>query len=191
VLPAPAGGTPAQAAAADAQADAPAARSRLRRELPLLLAALAVGLLLLVRAFVAEPMKIPSDSMAPTLRPGDQVLVDKLAYRGAALPARGDLAVFHDPRTGEIVLKRVVAVAGDTVGLEDGALVVNGRRPFEPYADQKSIDSVYFGPVKVGAGRFFVLGDNRANSADSRSFGSVPADRLIGRVLTRLWPISR
>jgi signal peptidase I len=129
--------------------------------------------------------------MAPTLMPGDQILVDKLAYRGDALPARGDLAVFHDPHTGEILLKRVVAVAGDTVGLEDGSLVVNGRRPFEPYADQKSIDSVYFGPVKVRRGTFFVLGDNRANSVDSRSFGSVPADRLIGRVLLRIWPISR
>jgi len=166
-------------------------RSALRRNLKLVLAALAVGLLLLARTFVAEPMKIPSDSMAPTLRPGDQVLVDKLAYRDGDMPARGDLVVFHDPRTAEITLKRVVAVAGDTVGIEDGSLAVNGRRPFEPYADQKAIDSVYFGPVTVGKGRFFVLGDNRANSVDSRSFGAVSTDRLIGRVLTRLWPISR
>jgi signal peptidase I len=191
VVPAPAGGAHAQAGAADADAAAPAARSRLRRDLPMGLAVLVVALLVLARTFVAEPMKIPSDSMAPTLRPGDQVLVDKLAYRGGDLPSRGDLAVFHDPRSGEILLKRVVAVAGDTVGIEDGSLVVNGRRPFEPYADQKSIDSVYFGPVNVGTGRFFVLGDNRANSVDSRSFGSVPADRLVGRVLTRFWPVSR
>jgi signal peptidase I len=194
-VPVLAGGTQAHAdaagaEAAGAEADAQA-RSWLRRQLPLALGILVVALLLVARTFVAEPMRIPSDSMAPTLRPGDQVLVDKLAYRGSAVPARGDLAVFHDPRTGEVMLKRVVAVAGDTVGIEDGSLVVNGRRPFEPYADQKSIDSVYFGPVKVGAGRFFVLGDNRANSVDSRSFGSVPSGRLIGRVLTRLWPISR
>jgi signal peptidase I len=189
-VPVAAGDTQPHAEAAGAQSDAQA-RSWLRRQLPLALGVLVVGLLLVARTFIAEPMRIPSDSMAPTLRPGDQVLVDKLAYRASAVPTRGDLAVFHDPRTGEVMLKRVVAVAGDTVGIEDGSLVVNGRKPFEPYADQKSIDSVYFGPVKVGAGRFFVLGDNRANSVDSRSFGSVPSDRLIGRVLTRLWPISR
>jgi signal peptidase I len=192
VVPVPAGSAHAQPETADAaHTEAPAARSGLRRQLPMVLAVVIVGLLLLARTFVAEPMKIPSDSMAPTLRAGDQVLVDKLAYRGADLPARGDLVVFHEPRTGDIVLKRVVAVAGDTVGIEDGTLVVNGRRPFEPYADQNSIDSVYFGPVKVEPGRFFVLGDNRANSLDSRVFGSVPADRLIGHVLTRFWPISR
>lgn len=184
VLPAAAAGTRAQ----DVAAVRP---SGLRRHLPMVLAVVLVGLLLLARTFVAEPMKIPSESMAPTLQSGDQVLVDKLAYRGGKLPSRGDMAVFHEPRTGDILLKRVVAVAGDTVAIEDGSLVVNGRRPFEPYADQKAIDSVYFGPVTVRPGTFFVLGDNRANSVDSRRFGSVPADRLIGRVLGRIWPLSR
>jgi signal peptidase I len=143
-----------------------------------------------LRLFVLEPFRIPSDSMAPTLRPGDQVLVDKRAYRRGG-PRRGELAVFHAPRTGEILLKRVVAVAGDTVGIEDGVLVVDGRRPREPYADPDAIDSVYFGPVRVRPGTVFVLGDNRANSEDSRAFGAVPIGRLIGRVRARIWPPGR
>lgn len=143
-----------------------------------------------LRLFVFEPFRIPSDSMAPTLRPGDRVLVDKRAYRGAG-PRRGDLAVFRAPRTGEILLKRVVAIGGDTVGIEDGVLVVDGRRPREPYADPEAIDSVYFGPVRVRPGTVFVLGDNRASSEDSRAFGAVPTGRLIGRVRARIWPPGR
>jgi signal peptidase I len=151
---------------------------------------LAVAAVVGLRIFVLEPFRIPSDSMAPTLRAGDQVLVDKRAYHGSA-PRRGDLAVFRAPRTGEILLKRVVAVAGDTVGIEDGVLVVDGRRPREPYADPEAIDSVYFGPVRVRPGTVFVLGDNRANSEDSRDFGAVPTGRLIGRVRARIWPPGR
>jgi signal peptidase I len=141
-----------------------------------------------LRAFVVEPFRIPSESMAPTLEPGDQALVTKL---GGA-PARGDLVAFHAPRTGEVMLKRVVAAGGDSVGIEDGVLVVNGRKQREAYvADPDAIDSVYFGPVTVAKGSLFMLGDNRANSEDSREFGAVPADRVIGRATARVWPPSR
>jgi signal peptidase I len=154
------------------------------------LAVLAVALLLLLRAFVAEPFRIPSGSMEPTLRPGDSVLVSKLAYRDAG-PRRGQLAVFHAPRTGELLLKRIVAVAGDTVAIEDGALYVDGRRRIEPYADPRAIDSEYFGPVRVRPGTVFVLGDNRADSIDSRAFGAVTTGSLLGRVVARIWPPGR
>jgi signal peptidase I len=159
-----------------------------RRNAPLVVGVVLVLALIAVRAFVAEPFRIPSESMAPMLRPGDQALVSKLA--GA--PHRGDLVAFHAPRTGEIMLKRVVAVGGDRVGIEDGVLVVNGRRQREAYvADPDAIDSVYFGPVRVPHGSVFVLGDNRANSDDSREFGAVPADRIIGRAMARVWPPGR
>jgi signal peptidase I len=153
-------------------------------------AALIIGALVVIRLAVAEPFRIPSDSMKPTLRSGDHVLVDKLAYDDG-MPRRGDLAVFEAPGTGEIMLKRVVAVPGDMVGIEDGVLVVDGRRPPEPYADADAIDSVYFGPVRVRPGTVFVLGDNRADSRDSRDFGAIREDALIGRVETRIWPPSR
>jgi signal peptidase I len=147
-----------------------------------------VALIVIVKVFVAEPFRIPSASMEPTLRPGDQALVDKLSGKS---PRFGDLIAFHAPRTGEILLKRVVGVAGDTVAIEDGVLVVDGRQIHEPYADPKAIDSVYFGPVKVRPGTVFVLGDNRANSEDSREFGAVPTHRIIGRAVARVWPPGR
>jgi signal peptidase I len=172
-------------AGASSSGDAP----RRRRRPSLLTVGLAlIVLIVVVKIFVAEPFRIPSQSMEPTLRPGDQALVWKL---GARSPARGDLVAFHAPRTGEILLKRVVAVGGDTVGLEDGVLVVDGRRIREPYADPKAIDSVYFGPVRVRPGTIFVMGDNRANSEDSRDFGAVPTDRIIGRAVARVWPPAR
>jgi signal peptidase I len=184
-------GTDGAAAADVAATGAPAERVRSRRRPSGVMIGIAlIALLLLVRIFVAEPFKIPSESMEPTLVPGDQTLVSKLAYRDAS-PKRGDLVAFHAPRTGEVLLKRVVAVAGDSVGIEDGLLVVNGRQIREAYADPKAIDSVYFGPVRVPAGRMFVLGDNRANSEDSREFGAVSTQRVIGRAVARVWPPSR
>jgi signal peptidase I len=178
---------PAHARGRSAATAAPA-RTGLR---PLTLALL-VGLVVLtvtaLRLLVAEPFGIPTASMAPTLSPGDHVLVDKLAYRGSE-PGVGDLAVFHAPGTDEITLKRVVARGGDTVAIEDGVLHVNGRARVEPYANPDAIDSVYFGPERVPAGSVFVLGDNRGDSFDSRRFGAVPSDRLIGRARARLWPL--
>jgi signal peptidase I len=149
-----------------------------------------VALLVLARAFLAEPFRIDSGSMLPTLRPGDQVLVEKRAYRGG-LPRRGDLVVFHAPRTGAVTLKRAIGLPGDTVAIEDGVLVVNGHRRHESYADPDAIDSVYFGPARVPPRSVFVLGDNRADSIDSRRFGAVTQRSLIGRVAVRLWPPAR
>ena len=172
-----------------AGASSSGAAARRRRRPSLLTVGIAlIVLIVVVKVFVAEPFRIPSQSMEPTLRPGDQTLVNKLSGDS---PDRGDLVAFHAPRTGEILLKRVVAVGGDTVGLEDGVLVVDGRQVREPYADPKAIDSVYFGPVKVRPGTMFVMGDNRANSDDSRDFGAVPTGRIIGRAVARVWPPAR
>ena len=146
--------------------------------------------IVLARAYFVEPFRIDSASMIPTLEAGDQVLVDKRAYRDG-LPRRGELVVFTAPRTGAVTLKRAIGLPGDTVGIEDGVLVVNGRPLRESYADPEAIDSVYFGPVTVRPRSVFVLGDNRADSIDSREFGAVAKDRLIGRVRLRIWPPSR
>jgi signal peptidase I len=171
-----------------AGASTPAAARRRRRPSGLAVGFALIAVLIVVRIFVAEPFRIPSESMEPTLRPGDQTLVDKLQGKS---PRRGELVAFQSPQNDEVLLKRVVAVAGDTVGLEDGVLVVNGRKVREAYADPEAIDSVYFGPVKVRAGTIFVLGDNRANSEDSRDFGAVRTDTIIGRAVARVWPPSR
>ncbi len=143
-----------------------------------------VGLVVLVVLLVTalEPLRVSSQSMTPTLTAGDHVLVDKLTGRWRA-PAVGDVVVFHAPGGGALVVKRVVALAGQTVGLEDGELVVDSTVRHEPQVDVSRIDSTYFGPVTVPPDAVFVLGDNRAESIDSRTFGPVRVDGLVGRVV--------
>ena len=161
-----------------------AARPPHRRHLPLVASVSAV-VAVVVALLVAEPFTVRSTSMSPTLRSGDQVLVEKLTPRFGHL-ARGDLVVFDEPASRSLMVKRVAAVAGDRVGLEDGRLVVNGRRVSEPYVDHESVDGVYFGPEVVPPGTIFVLGDDRADSVDSRTYGAVSLGWVLGRVLLRL-----
>jgi len=151
------------------------------------LAAVVVVLLVAVRVFVAEPLRVRSSSMSPTLHAGDQVLVDKYFTHGH-MPHRHDIVVLRSPGTGELLVKRVAAVAGDVVGLEAGVLVVNGHQVHERYVNYQLMVGVYYGPVRVPAGDVFVLGDNRPDSVDSRTFGAVPVSRITGRVVMRIWP---
>jgi len=161
---------------------------RRRRRLLSALGWLAVVVLLAqwpVRVWVAEPLVVRTSSMSPTLEPGDRVLTWKVGA-GDTTWHRGDVVSLR--HAGQTWLKRVVAVGGDTVGLRDGRLVVDGRVVREPWSDPERIDSVFFGPVRVPAGSVFVMGDNRGNSEDSRSFGPVPASEVTGRVLAVVWP---
>lgn len=141
-----------------------------------------VAVVLTLRVFVLGWYPATSHSMAPTINRGDRVLVDKAGWRLGGL-GRGDLIVFASPVDGERLVKRVVAVAGDTVAIDDAFLVVNGRRVSEPYVDHSRIDGTYFGTVTVPPGHLFVLGDNRFGSIDSRVFGPIPVDAVTGRVL--------
>lgn len=140
-----------------------------------------------IRPFVAEIFLIPSESMSPTLKVGDRVLALKLAYRFTE-PQRGDLAVFSDPE-GELTIKRIVGLSGDRVATRDGVLYVNGERLRESYVDYQLTDSTFYGPDKVPAGHVYVMGDNRSNSKDSRSFGPVGEEDLLGRVVLRVAPV--
>ena len=145
-----------------------------------LAAAVVVGL----RVGVVEPVRVASASMAPTLEPGDVVVVNKLDRT----PARGDLITLRSPEDGERILKRVVGVGGDVVAILDAILYVNDAEVREPYVDHESIDALYYGPVTVASGSVLVLGDDRANSIDSRTYGQVALDTVTGTVLARLWP---
>jgi signal peptidase I len=129
-----------------------------------------------------EPLRVSSQSMRPTLEAGDQVLVDKLSVRWRP-PAEGELIVFRDPERDELVVKRVVARSGRTVAIEDAVLVVDATPRYEPQVDLSRIDSTYFGPVTVPPDAVFVLGDNRSESIDSRNYGSVPLENVVGRVV--------
>jgi len=130
-----------------------------------------------------EAVRVPSDSMEPTIRPGDHLLLDRRVRPVVA----GDIVVVrHD---GDLLVKRVAATGGQTVGLEDGVLVVDGVARPEPYADLFGQRGVYDGPHAVPPGQLWLLGDHRLTSVDSRTFGPVPASEVTGRVTFVLLPV--
>jgi signal peptidase I len=169
----------------------------------------AVAIVLVFQAEVAKPYRIPSSSMEPTLhcakpapfcraRFSDRVLVNRLAYRFES-PKRGQIVVFKAPQSasecadgdgGSTFVKRLIGLPGDTVSERDGFVSVNGRRLKEPYVDPASRDH-QTGSWPVPPGEYFFLGDDRANSCDSRVWGSVPRSNLIGPVLLTYWPPKR
>lgn len=154
---------------------------------PVLVAIAVVGLVALGLRFVAEPMRVSSDSMSPTFTTGDEVLVQKLGAH-ARRPSSGDVVVVRSPASGDLMIKRVAALGGQTVGIADGVLKVDGKPVPEPYVDRAQVDGTYFGPVRVPQDTVFLLGDHRLGSVDSRSFGPVPVRSIIGKVALRVWP---
>ncbi len=148
-----------------------------------------------VRPVVAEPFKIPSGSMEPTLHgcdgcTNDRVLANKLAYDLSDV-GRGDIVVFESPADGTVLIKRVVGLPGDTLEIRDGTLHLNGEPQAEPYLKPDARYSPPFGPETVPEGHFFAMGDNRLGSIDSRSYGPVPGENLIGEAEVRFWPPGR
>ncbi|MER7761965.1 signal peptidase I [Streptomyces sp. NPDC097619] len=196
------------------------------KELPLLIG-IALVLALLIKTFLVQAFSIPSDSMQNTLQRGDRVLVDKLTPWFGSEPERGEVVVFHDPNNwleGEPtpdpnvvqkflsfiglmpsaeekdLIKRVIAVGGDTVECTKGGPVkVNGKALVEPYIypGNTACDDKPFGPLKVPAGKIWVMGDHRQNSYDSRyhmddaTQGFVPVDKVVGRAVVIAWPVTR
>ena len=144
-----------------------------------------------VRPFVLEAFRIPSESMVPTLEVGDRVFVNKFIYRFTE-PERGDIVVFESVNGGEEdLIKRVVGVPGDEVEVRSGTLLVNGEPQNEPYLNREIPDDSFFGPSRLSEGEVFVMGDNRANSADSRVFGPLPVENIEGEAFMRFWPPTR
>ena len=144
-----------------------------------------------VRPFVLEAFRIPSESMVPTLLVGDRVFVNKFIYRFTE-PERGDVVVFYSVNGGEEdLIKRVVGVAGDEVEVRNGTLLVNGEAREEPYLNRNLPFNDSYGPSEVPEGHVFVMGDNRANSADSRVFGPLPIENIEGEAFLRFWPPGR
>ena len=138
--------------------------------------AFAVGVAFLLRTFVGMPYYVPSGSMRDTILEGDMLLGEKVSLRFEA-PAQGDIVTFESPLDGETLIKRVVAVGGQTIDLVDGAVYFDGEALDEPYV--------------VPDGCVWVMGDNRTNSKDSRYFGPVSVDDVTSRALFIYWPLSR
>jgi signal peptidase I len=149
---------------------------------------------LLVKVFLFQAFVIPSESMVPTLRVGDRVLVNKVSYRLHDV-RRGDILVFERPPAARTssddsdLIKRVIGLPGETVEGHDGQVFVDGRPLREPYLP-RGTEIAPFAPVTIGRGELFLMGDNRAHSNDSRFFGPVPEDLVVGRAFVRVWPLN-
>jgi signal peptidase I len=157
-----------------------------------LMIGLAFILAAVVRTFVVQPFMIPTTSMVPTIEIGERVLANKFIYRFEA-PKAGDVVVFDDPTgTVQTLIKRVVAVGGQTVDLVDGKVVVDGVPLDEPYTYGKPSEP---GPVAMpydvprGAPR--VMGDNPPTTLGGGGPEAVPLDRVRGKAFVRYWPLSR
>jgi signal peptidase I len=148
---------------------------------------LAVGLAVLVRGLLFQIYSIPSASMNPTLQVGDHIAVTPysgLLFRGR--PQRGDIIVFRLPGADSYLVKRIVGTAGDLVESVDGRVRINGRYPSEPYLAATE-QTVGIRPQVIPADCYYVLGDHRMNSLDSRVWGVVPASAVVGRARMVLW----
>ncbi len=183
-------------------------------ELPILvLVALVVAVL--IKTFLVQAFYIPSGSMIHTLEINDRVLVNKLSYLFGE-PEQGDVIVFDPPfgveqeaepllqaivrsvaeslglRTPAVedLIKRVVAVGGQELEVKDSRVLIDGVPLDEPYLDESAF-MPDFGPVEVPVGTVFVMGDNRPRSQDSRRFGPIPTDSIVGRAFVRVWPFDR
>ncbi len=171
-------------AAPPASSAAPAKRSHLVREIveTILLTAI---IFVVVNALTGR-FRIEGQSMEPNLHDGEYVLIDKVSYV-LHPPQRGDVIVFLRPDEHDFI-KRIIGVPGDTVEVRDGRVYVNGQALDEPYLNQPTRQNMAV--VKVGPGHYFVLGDNRNNSSDSRSFGAISVQDIVGRAWLVYWPPS-
>jgi signal peptidase I len=152
--------------------------SRRLRAAALVLVAVLVALLVAVHGGAVRLVSVESSSMAPTLCPGDRLVM--WGWAASAVARRGSLVVFPRPGTSELVVKRVVAVAGETVEVADGRLLVDGLPVEEAHLDLATVDGTFYGPVRIGPGEVFVMGDAREFSVDSRDFGALPRSALTG-----------
>ncbi|HIK03869.1 MAG TPA: signal peptidase I [Trichormus sp. M33_DOE_039] len=160
------------------------------------LIAIALVLALLIRTFIAEPRYIPSESMFPTLYEGDRLVVEKVSYRFHP-PTSGDIVVFQPPAElqkrgypkDQAFIKRVIGIPGEIISVANGKVYLNGQPLAEDYIAEPPNQP--FPPVKVPKDQFFVMGDNRNNSNDSRYWGFLPQENIIGRAVFRFWPPER
>lgn len=158
---------------------------------------LSIVLALGIRTFVAEARYIPTGSMEPTLEVNDRLIIDKLGYRFKE-PNRGDIVVFSPPdqlksQYKDAFIKRIIGLPGDIVEVKNGIVYVNGEALPEDYIAELPHEDWPPPGISntVPADSYLVMGDNRNNSYDSRKWGYVPRENIIGRAVLRFWPINR
>ena len=158
--------------------------------------AIALLLALFIRAFVAEPRYIPSDSMVPTLQIGDRLVVEKVSYQFKQ-PVTGDIIVFSPPQQlqkkgftkDQAFIKRLIGEPGQTVAVHNGKVYLDNKPLQEDYIAEPP--EYEWGPQIVPENKYFVMGDNRNDSNDSSKWGFLPKRNIIGRAVFRFWPLDR
>jgi signal peptidase I len=168
----------------------------------------AIAIVLAIKAWVVNPYRIPSSSMEPTLhcaRPGsecearfsDRVLACRFCYRFWS-PKRGDIIVFHTPPLADLrcgaggtFVKRLIGLPGELWEERGGYIYIPGQPLKEPYIKAARRDSRTIAPIRIAPGHYFMMGDNRVSSCDSRAWGTVPRKNLIGKVFATYWPPGR
>jgi signal peptidase I len=190
----------------------------------ILTVAAALFFALTIQAFAVKPYKIPSESMLPTLEPGQRILVNRFSHHVGTDPKLGDVTVFLPPRGAEshkcghrgegpnyeqggpetrrscslgtpthsetAFVKRVVGVPGDTIAIANGHVIRNGKPTNEPFASGCAGPACNLNQIRIPRDSYFVMGDNRGNSEDSRFWGPVPRDWIIGKAVVSFWPPS-
>ncbi len=154
---------------------------------------LSVIIALVVILFLFQPVKVEGTSMMPALVDQERVFINKFVYRFGISPVnRGDTVVFWYPGDpSKSYIKRVIGLPGDTVEMRQGDVVVNGRFIDEPYVEPGFRDRSSLPPLRVPEGAFFVLGDHRNSSNDSRNWGPVPAGAIYGKAVFVYWPLDK
>lgn len=153
----------------------------------------AVGAVLLIRNFLVQPFLVSGSSMVPNFHSGDYLLIDELTYNFRA-PERGEVVVFRSPLNNIYFIKRIIGLPGEEVRIINGEpKIINKENPGgftlkEPYLPQGAITNG--GSVKLGGTEYFVMGDNRSYSLDSRSWGALKFGSIVGLVRLRLWPLN-
>ncbi len=146
--------------------------------------------------FIAQPHKVSGNSMLPNFQNGDYILTDKISYRFTS-PQRGEVIVLKNPRNeAQDFIKRIIALPQDTIKIENNFVYVNNQKVTEPYLPNNISSSVEGflmngEEIVMASNQYFVMGDNRMHSSDSRQWGPVTREEIIGRVFFRYWPPSK
>jgi signal peptidase I len=153
---------------------------------------LSVLIAMLIILFLYRPVKVEGTSMMPSLYDQERLFINQFSYKFGGDIHRGDTVVFWFPGdTTKSYIKRVIGIPGDTVAIKDGTVILNGKPLDEPYVPEDYRDQMSLPKQRVPPGHYFVLGDHRISSSDSRMWGDVPRSYIYGKAVFVFWPMER